>query len=377
MKHAPHVILILGASTRAGAYSAVRAGFSPVRGDYFADIDLGPATRIDRDDPDRSFLELAESHPGIPWFYTGGFENRPELVARISRERPLWGACASTLKRVRDPLLVAKAFEDAGIPHPRVRATSRGLPRDGSWLVKPLDSAGGRDIAPLVDDRDLPDHPCYYQERIAGRCFGALYLGAGSRSILVGASRQWTGIPDCRFGYRGSLGPIPLSPRLTDRLTALGEVVAREFAIPGWFGVDYILARGVPWPLEINPRYTASIEIHERATGLPLLPFHRRACEQGLLPEPGRFPVDCTSLVVAKRIVYASRRVVAPVIDREEYQPREPGRPALVADVPAAGTILERGDPVLTVLAWDRTPPACRARVIELEKAWLRRLVRA
>lgn len=365
----------MGATARAAAATAVRAGFAPVVGDYFADVDAGGVVRIDRGDLDRSSLALAQSHPGVPWFYTGGFENRPRLVDRISRDRPLWGARGEILERVRDPFLVARAYQKAGVPHARVRATARGLARDGSWLVKPRDSAGGRDIALLVADDRGSDRAWYYQERIAGPCFGAIYLGAGGRSILVGATRQWTGSPGARFGYRGSLGPISLSRGLLDQLNAIGAVLAGEFAIPGWFGVDYILAGGVPRPLEVNPRYTASIEIHELATGVALLPWHRLACEQGVLPDPGLFRA-AAKLVVAKRIVYALQGCAAPVIEREEFQPTLPGRSSWIADVPAAGTRFERGDPVLTVLACADSAAACRARVIELEKEWRARLNR-
>ena len=56
------------------------------------------------------------------------------------------------------------------------------------------------------------------------------------------------------------------------------------FGLVGWFGVDYILRDGIPWPVEINPRYTASLEIHELASGRSLLPEHRHACEASTTP---------------------------------------------------------------------------------------------
>ena len=55
--------------------------------------------------------------------------------------------------------------------------------------------------------------------------------------------------------------------------------LASAFGLVGWFGVDYVLRDGNPWPVEINPRYTASLEIHELASGRSLLAEHRRACE--------------------------------------------------------------------------------------------------
>lgn len=377
MSHGPPDVLIMGATARAAARSAARAGLSVACADYFADLDLlelGPAARIDPGQAESQFTAFALTHPRLPWLYTGGFENRRALVDLISRDRPLWGASGGVLERVRDPFQVARVFERAGIAHPRVRPSPEGLPRDGSWLMKPLASGGGRDVAPLVDEQDSPSEGFSYQERIAGRLISALYLGAGDRAVLVAASRQWEGAPGAPFGYRGSLGPIAIGPRLAVRLTSIGQVLARSFAIPGWFGVDFMLAQGVPWPLEINPRYTASIEVHELATGVALLPHHRRACEAGTLPEPCVFPITERKIVVAKRIVYASRRLVAPVIDRAEYQPLGSNRPATIADVPAAGTVFQSGEPVLTVLARARTARECKARAIDLERLWTERL---
>src|SRR5205814_9173037 len=118
-------------------------------------------------------------------------------------------------------------------------------------------------------------------------------------------------IASAPFAYRGSLGPCPIRPALAARLEKLGDRLASVFGLVGWFGVDYVLDDGLPWPVEINPRYTASVEIHELAAGRSLLGEHRRACEGGgeqeLGPEalsPPRLPV------IAKRILYATQRLI-------------------------------------------------------------------
>ena len=48
-------------------------------------------------------------------------------------------------------------------------------------------------------------------------------------------------------------------------LQQLGLDLARGCGLRGLFGVDFVLSEGVPWPVEINPRYTASVEVLEYA----------------------------------------------------------------------------------------------------------------
>ena len=81
--------------------------------------------------------------------------------------------------------------------------------------------------------------------------------------------------------YAGSLGPLPLDPRRHASLTRIGEVLAREFDLRGLFGVDFIDDGAEPWPIEVNPRYTASIEVLERALSFSAVGWHVAACRVG------------------------------------------------------------------------------------------------
>src|SRR5439155_21247072 len=93
-----------------------------------------------------------QAPPG-PWLYTGGLENRPRLVRRLTRERPLWGNDGAALAKARNPFALHRALADAGVPCPEVHPPD-GRPRVGRWLVKPVAGAGGAGIR----DTD-PDHP--------------------------------------------------------------------------------------------------------------------------------------------------------------------------------------------------------------------------
>ncbi len=368
-------VLILGASVRAAAQSAVRAGFAPWAADVFADADLcavADARRV-QDYPE-GLATAAARAPLAPWMYTGALENRPELVQRIAAERPLWGNPADVLREVRDPWRVRRVLVGAGIACPRLAATAEGLPADGSWLCKPLRGSGGAGIfawrgkwrsqsagsvppeAPVkAGARPVPaPGRVYFQERIRGKACSAAYVGAAGRAVLVGITRQLVGTRWAHarpFHYAGTLGPIPAAGPLVEQFQRIGRVLAEEFGLVGVFGVDAVVAGGRVWPVEVNPRWTASLEVLERAWAVPVFAWHAAACSGNALPErqaAGLRPPRC----MGKAILFAPGEVNVTEAFARWARPMWAGRdrPEL-ADVPAPGTRILPGRPVLTVFA--------------------------
>jgi predicted ATP-grasp superfamily ATP-dependent carboligase len=371
-------VLIMGASTRAAAFSALRCGLRPRCVDAFADRDLSavcPVDRVDLGNAPAGFIIAAESIPPSPWFYTGGFENWPDAVDRISRRHRLWGVGGSALRAVRDPLRVATALEQGGIPAPAVRADVRGLPRNGSWLAKPIASGGGLGIEPLRPSTRRRTGSSFLQQRIAGQSFSALFIAGSSQTALIGVTRQRLGAPGASFAYRGSIGPLRVSAAMRTRLVALGDRLTAAFRLSGWFGVDYVEKGGIPWPVEVNPRYTASVEIHELAGGRCLLEEHARAC--GGLAEPhGALAqrVWNPAPVLAKEILYAPGRLVVPEIPLGADLVVDWFDVPTIADIPWPATRFQRGEPVMTVFAAGPDQATCRARLTRLTRAWKLRL---
>jgi predicted ATP-grasp superfamily ATP-dependent carboligase len=371
----PHNLLILGASCRAAAFSALRAGFQPRCADYFADRDLAavcPVDSVDSHHPVQQIVTLAESLSRTPWFYTGGIENHPDCVERIARRHSLWGADADTLRAVRDPIRVFDALDRRGIPVPPVTLDHRKLPRDGSWLIKPLRSAGGRGVQLLTDRINHNALSCYFQRRVRGSSFSALFIGGKSGAVFVGVTRQLIGIAGFPFAYRGSIGPLLTTQDLNSKLLRLGNALALDFGLVGWFGVDYIVHGGDPWPVEVNPRYPASLEIHELATGRALLLEHRRVCDgtahcAAVMSRPARR----LPRVVGKLIVYAPRALVAPNFMCDDDHPADLFAVPAIADIPWPGTRFNRGDPVMTIMATGESPAECRSRLLQRERTWL------
>ncbi len=332
-----------------------------------------PVDRVEHGNAGRDFLALAHSLPPSCWFYTGGFENHPAWVEQISRRHRLWGVDARALRLVRDPLRVVAVLEDENIPVPAVRRDPLGLPRDGSWLKKPLRSGGGRDIRPLLSNDEQTSKSWYFQERIEGPSYSALFIGERDRSRLIGVTEQLLGTARSPFAYRGNIGPCPISASLAQKLGRLGQVLTSAFGLVGWFGVDFILCDDIPWPVEVNPRYTASVEIHELASRRALLCEHRRACDGGKMDAPEPSPRGRPA-VVAKKIVYADRAWVAPRIDVRIDLSNDLFAVNPIADVPWPKTPFAPGEPVMTLFASGASSAECQSRLADLEEEWSTKL---
>ena len=173
------------------------------------------------------------------------------------------------------------------------------------------------------------------------------------------------------FQYAGSIGPLEISPALEQELQRLGEVLRIGCGLRGLFGVDFILQDDRPWLVEVNPRYTASIEVLEYATGLQALAHHRAAFdERGCVSAPCFESRHTTghlrnSARVGKAILFAPKLLVFP--DRGPWIVRtDPRNCPDFADIPAPGEVIEEGWPILTIFAQGDTPDECRQKMHEM-----------
>ncbi|HEX3726699.1 MAG TPA: hypothetical protein VHV08_10675, partial [Pirellulales bacterium] len=151
-------LTIVGASVRAAAQSAARAGFAVRSGDLFADVDLCrtcPATRVV--DYPRGLASVVAGDQAGGWMYTGGLENEPELIAQMASRRRLWGNGERVLRMVRQPWNVMRALRASGLLSPEVAQCHDKIPCDGSWLRKRLRSAGGTDVSPWHGHHQEPE----------------------------------------------------------------------------------------------------------------------------------------------------------------------------------------------------------------------------
>src|SRR5262249_6883838 len=140
-------LLIVGASARAAAGSALRAGFTPWCADLFADADLRAmvpdALRCPFGHYPKGLESILRNSPDAPWIYTGGLDTPPNRTRRLARLRPLWGNGPDALSTCRSPFAVERILSDAGLPALAVRPAGVPLPDHCRWLRKPLKGSAG------------------------------------------------------------------------------------------------------------------------------------------------------------------------------------------------------------------------------------------
>jgi predicted ATP-grasp superfamily ATP-dependent carboligase len=372
-------LAIVGASARAAAFSALRAGLDVVAADLFADADLARVANVTciANYPDGLADWLAGTQCDA-WMYTGALENSPNLVNRMAMIRPLLGSQGEGLRDARDPMILQAVLAERGVPFPESHASADGLERDGSWLCKTYGGASGSGIWQLHGDAALHraerEH-AIFQRVVPGESAAAIFIVSKDCAQLWGITRQFVGL----FGagpwqYVGSLGPIEIGPLARSQLAALGELLSNRFELRGIVGADLILGDEGATVIEINPRYTASVEILERANGLPILIPHVAACDaDDGVPATSRQSAVSAPRFHAKTIVFAPRTAtILPTFFEWAMDRAAPHNPLpWLADIPHSGEVIQAGRPILTVFAAGDTEIACerqlRERIAEVE----------
>jgi predicted ATP-grasp superfamily ATP-dependent carboligase len=362
-------VLLIGTSTRAMAQAAVRAGFLVTTADAYADADQPAAARclsmpMGVRWTAHRVARLASHEPVDALVYGSPFENEPEALARVSHTRALWGNAPAVLRRVRDPRAVADACRAGGFSAPAVIVPGdaghlAGATPDGAWMLKPLRSGGGRRVHRWRGG--LVPSASYLQARVEGQPGSVAFVAAAGQARVLGVSRQLVGDP--AFGARGFqyCGSVLLGAHdaegeaWREQATGIARVVARAFGLTGVGGVDFIAGDGLVHPIEVNPRWTASMELVERGCDVSVFGAHAAACTEHALP---LHDVPMPAHAVGKAVVFARHAAIAG--DTARWLEDD-----TIRDVPRAGTMVHGGDPVCTVFATAPDAGACYTALVE------------
>jgi len=363
--------------------------------DYFGDVDLLAlrtrlpvtvvATHRDRG-LGRSSAALGHAALDLTWdavVYGGGLENRPGLLRLFGHRGTILGNDPVAVRQVRNPAILFRFLDASGLPHARTDADARHAPscdadrKDeptapaSAFLWKRTRGGGGGGV--LVARPGEPRPRGHHLQRLLHGVNGsAAFLSDGRRALLLGASRQisgWRALGGDRFRYGGSIAGALESWLPAEALRFLHRTagaLTRRFGLRGLNGFDFILHEGRPCLVEVNPRYTASMELFEEMTGGSLMDLHLSVLGGEPLPRRAPTPRPGSPAVLGKGILYADASCVAPPPDRLAALG---GR-----DLPAEGEVLEAGQPVCTIVAPAASPGDC-VRELELRANRARRML--
>jgi len=270
-------LILVGASVRAAAESAHRAGFIVSAVDLFGDRETQavaekwcPLSTSAKETDRVSLAGMTTENARIA--IAGGVCG--DLKGFRDLGLPFHGAPPQIFDRCDHPKFLRAIARQAGVGFPRTQVVSatdanrvrpERYPGPPGWLIKHRRSSGGLGVRCLPASCALRIGDLL-QRRISGRVYGATYVGDGRSAVWIGLSRLMTRrIGDRPFAFAGCLGPLSPSDAVAGQLRRLGDAIAAAIGIRGPFNADVVLKRNRVWLIEINPRYSASMEVIEAA----------------------------------------------------------------------------------------------------------------
>ena len=356
-------ILLVGVVTREMAQSAVSAGYDVISLDYFGDSDQPASARVYsliRDfflEPDlKNLASVAKTFAGkVEMVVVGaGLENEPALF-EIDKPEFYWTNSLISVSKARDPKILAEVLSGTGMQFPKTIMPGKPLPTEGNWLIKDRRCSGGLGVKEWDGKASVQQYEVL-QEKIDGELMSACFLADGKRSILIGLTHQYAGIPELGaspFAWCGNVAPYR-DPSLEKTISSSVQRLTEKIGMIGVNGIDFILSKGVPFLLEINPRWTGSLELFERLYGINLFQLHMQACN-GNLPE--KFPILMSQKIMGKGILYA--RHDTNVGDTSRWKDKG------IADIPHKGEMIPADSPICTIFSSGKDRSSCWDGVIK------------
>jgi predicted ATP-grasp superfamily ATP-dependent carboligase len=347
-------ILVTGLSVRAMAESAVHSGYSVVALDAFGDQDLRKVAEAHSLHGDfhcryssRALYEAGRQLDFDSVAYTSNLENHPEVLNRFSKNHQIIGNAPDVIRRVRCWETLLARVRKAGFLFPDTIFDGDGgrKSRDRAWLIKPVLSGGGHGIS-FAQNNDRPGHQFLLQEYIPGFPCSASFVANGHECVVIGITEQLIGLAQLGakgFRYCGNILPFPDPGRsVLEQVQRLVAFLTREFGLVGVNGIDFILKGDQVVLTEVNPRYSASMELIEIAYGLPIFQLHLKAVLERQLPEFKLEDVVNTRRSFGKGILFAEKDAAAP--ETGDWRARG------IRDIPESGEELRQGGPICTIL---------------------------
>jgi uncharacterized protein len=351
-------ILIVGVSVRSIVESAVHCNYPVIALDGFGDRDLRAMTETHALSQDfhvpYSASALFDASRRLDFdavAYTSNLENHPEVLDRFAANHRIIGNSPQTVRAVRHWPDLFSRLERAGFSIPEtVFDPTEKVNVCRRWLVKPVSSGGGHGVG-FWREGTFAEKRFMLQQYIPGKACSASFIANGSDAVLVGISEQWAGIEALgvrRFRYCGNVLPLPeileseTGKTTLEQIRRMATFLTREFGLTGANGFDFILHENQVVLIEVNPRYSASMELVERAYDLPVFHLHTEAVLHGRLP---RFTLESQlngSRFFGKAVLFCEKDCVAPeVLD-------DPA--AGLRDMPMPGETMHAGSPFCTLL---------------------------
>ncbi len=371
-------LLIVGVDTVFVAVSAKNVGYEVYAADYFGDVDLQRVChdfiavieqqegkscgRIMLNFKPEAFLEMAKilikRHDIDAILLASGLDDYFDILYELNSLVPIIGNNPNVFKGVREKPKFFDELETLGIPHPETEVVKdlfeakESASRIGFPVVlKPTKSFGGANVRLVKSQEELEkvflsvsqtDESVVIQKFVEGVHASLSILAGGNSVKVLSVNEQLLGLPSVfqhePFGYCGNIVPLRVDGAIFEKCEDVAEKIVSHFSLKGSNGIDIVISKcGVPYAIEVNPRFQGTLGCVEKVLGINLVESHINACLYEELPTLRKSASKfCTRL-----ILYAPKRVFAPnlAILKEAW------------DIPLPNSIVEEGEPLCSVLA--------------------------
>ncbi len=362
-------VLLVGASVRWAAQSAAVGGYRIVAMDLFGDLDTRDACV--------RFQQITPAQHACPRKLAASISK----LADEERARVVWtGGLSADADMAGNPsAILHEELDDltrrAGLRSPHT-ITTNTLSHSSSirWLIKEPHSTGGLGVRFLDQwptGRAVPTQATI-QHWIPGRPMGLVAFANDHGVVLLGMTQStYQRCGDLPFVYTGSRTITGTDVVPWASMQTLCEQLAETHGLRGLFNLDWIQDRQNQWwLLEINERPSASCEVLERAmrqnslcnSNDSLMRRHLAAVLQQDIAissdSPNNANPKTSSLTThVKRIVYSRgegrvhlSKFAQTLQGAAKLHAADASIRLQLADIPAEGTPVQRGQPIATLL---------------------------
>ena len=368
---------MIGVDVVSLAVSAKKAGYQVYAVDFFGDQDLKYVSRKSRsiikqgsgrtcgqigsDFNPKTLLQLAKEllreNTIDAALLSSGLDDSLDVLFELNDLIPILGNHPNVIKETRDKMRFFQELKRLGIPYPETAIVenykdAREKSKDISYpvLVKPSKGFGGIGIRKAQNTKDLEqafrdaspfDENVLIQKYISGTPASASLISSTNGATTLTLNEQLLGVDKVSqrepFGYCGNVGPLVPTRAVTDECKDIVERIAMRFGLVGSNGIDLVISNeGIPYVVEVNPRFQGTLECVERVIEINIVKAHVKACLEGTLPNIAKK----TSIFCTRLILFAPQRSIVPDLTAFEE----------IRDVPLPGVIVEKGEPVCSVV---------------------------
>lgn len=331
-------ILIVANSARMLVQYAKKEGFSTLAIDCFVDRDTQCMTlgcvkvnSLSLLDVQAAVSSLTEQYAISYVVYGSGLEYHLTTLKYLEQNFIVLGNASDVFLSVQDKTQFFLELRTLHIVYPKTEFEQPE--KTAGWLQKPLKGEGGVGIT-RAETKQSSDS-CYWQKFCTGKPLSALFIANGSEHKIIGFQKQEV----TQLGYDEFVFSAVISqPEINNSIVRyLDEIICKlvsAFSLKGINSLDFIENNQQCYVLEINPRFSASLNLYNSGFFLA----HIDSCLEG-----GELPhLKPQNSYKAYKIIFSEVDfIIGEQIDWPEW----------VVDIPVEGSIINTAMPICSIIA--------------------------